>query len=228
MSKTNATSQFQLDQTRSEYELAQADIEIAEIKLKQIEDELSRATVKAPFDGVVTERFYRAGTDTNRSETLLNFLDTEQLEVILYVPIKYLGFVNKGELLTVKASGQVLDIPVSAKIPSADLRSQTFEVRLKLPEQENLVWAAGQLVQVTVPIQSAEKSLTVHRDALILRKEGTYVVKVGNDNIAERLFVTVGSGNEDRVSIVGDLKDGDRVAVRGAERLSSGQEVVVQ
>ena len=226
--KTNATSQFQLDQTRSEYELAQADIEIADIKLKQIEDQLSRAVVKAPYDGVVTERFYRAGTDTNRSDVLLNFLDTEHLEVILYIPIKYLGFVNKGDSLTVKAGGQILNIPVSAKIPSADLRSQTFEVRLQLPEQENLVWAAGQLVNVTVPVQSAEKSLTVHRDALILRKDGTYVVKVGDNNIAERLSVKVGSGNMDRVSIIGELKDGDRVAIRGAERLLSGQEVVVQ
>ncbi|WP_440875514.1 efflux RND transporter periplasmic adaptor subunit [Thalassotalea sp. PLHSN55] len=228
LSKTNATSQFQLDQNRSKYELAQADIEIAELKLKQIEDQLNRATITAPFAGVVTERIVRAGTDINRSDTLLMFLDTEHLEARLFIPIKYLGFVNKGHLLTLSASEQVIEAPVSAKIPSADPRSQTFEVRIDIPTHLNQYWAAGQLVRITVPVQAATESLTVPRDALILRKEATYVVKVESNNTVQRLPVTVGKGNVDRVSIRGALKHGDKVAIRGAERLVDGDKVIIQ
>ncbi len=228
LSKTKATSQFQLDQNRSKYELAQADIEIAELKLKQIEDQLSRATIKAPFAGVVTERVVRAGTDINRSDTLLMFLDTEHLEARLFIPVKYLGFVNKGHVLTIQANEQIIEAPVSAKIPRADARSQTFEVRIDIPEHVNRVWAAGQLVRITVPIQAAKESLTVHRDALILRKDGAYVVKVDRNNIVQRLPVTVGKGNVERVSVKGELKHGDQVAIRGAERLSDGEKVVIQ
>lgn len=228
LSKTNATSQFQLDQNRSKYELAQADIEIAELKLKQIEDQLNRATITAPFAGVVTERIVRAGTDINRSDTLLMFLDTEHLEARLFIPIKYLGFINKGHLLTLSASEQVIEAPVSAKIPSADPRSQTFEVRIDIPTHLNQYWAAGQLVRITVPVQAATESLTVPRDALILRKEATYVVKVESNNTVQRLPVTVGKGNVDRVSIRGALKHGDKVAIRGAERLVDGDKVIIQ
>jgi len=225
---TNSTSQFTLDQTRSKYELAQADIEIAQLKLKQVEEQLSKAIVKAPFDGVVTERYVRAGTDVNRSAPLLKLLDTEQLEVRLFVPIKYLAHIKKGKELNLKANGQQISAPVKVKIPSADPRSQTFEVRITIPEHLNESWAAGQLVRVTIPVQSSIPTITVRRDALILRKDGVYVVKVDANNKVRRLPVVVGKGTVDRVSIRGALQHGDQVAIRGAERLKDGEEVQIQ
>jgi len=225
---TNSTSQYALDQTRSKYELAQADIEIAKLKLQQVEEQLSKATTTAPFDGVVTKRYVRAGTDVNRSEPLLKLLDTEQLEVRLFVPIKYLAHIQKGEELSLKANGQQITAPVKVKIPSADARSQTFEVRITIPQHLNESWAAGQLVRVTIPIQASTPTLTVSRDALILRKDGVYVVKIDTDNKVHRLPVVVGKGNNDRVSIQGNLQHGDQVAIRGAERLEDGEEVKIQ
>ena len=228
LKKTNATSQFQLDHTKSQYELAQADSEIANLKLQQIEDELQRATVKAPFDGVVTERVVRAGTDINRSDVLLKLLDTEHLEVRLYVPVKYLVHVHKGLALNLQAIGQKISTKVTTVIPNTDPSSQTFEVRIQIPKHLNEFWTAGQLVKVTVPIQGAHPSLTIHRDALILRKGGTFVVKVDDENTVHRILVKVGKGTVDRVTIQGELQRGDKIAIRGAERLKEGQSVIVQ
>ena len=228
LKKSNSASQFQLDQSQSQYDLAKTDIEIADLKLQQINDQIQRANVTAPFSGVITERIVRAGTDVNRSDSLLKLLDTEHLEVRLFVPIKYLAFIRKGHSLNISASGQMINAKISALIPSADAKSQTFEVRINIPTHLNESWAAGQLVKVTVPIQATKNTLTVHRDALILRKDGTYVVKIDIDNKAHRLPVIVQNGTFDRVSIKGDLKAGDNVAIRGAERLNEGQQVVVQ
>lgn len=228
LKESHSASQFQLDQSQSEYDLAKTDIEIADLKLQQVNDQIQRANVTAPFAGVITERILRAGTDVNRSETLLRLLDTEHLEVRLFVPIKYLAFIRKGHRLNVSANGQIITAAVTSLIPSADAKSQTFEVRITIPAHLNESWAAGQLVKVTVPIQATKNTLTVHRDALILRKDGTYVVKIGTDNKVHRLPIVVRNGTFDRVSIEGDLKDGDNVAIRGAERLNEGQQVVVQ
>jgi RND family efflux transporter MFP subunit len=184
--------------------------------------------VKAPFAGVVTERVVRAGTDINRSDILLKLLDTEHLEVRLYVPVKYLAYVRKGLELNLQAIGQTLSTKVTSVIPSTDPLSQTFEVRIQIPEHLNEFWTAGQLVKVTVPVQDVNPSLTVHRDALILRKDGTFVVKIDDESKAHRLLVKVGKGTLDRVSIQGDLQNGDKIAIRGAERLREGQNVTVQ
>ena len=126
------------------------------------------------------------------------------------------------------ASDQKTLAAVTAKIPRADPRSQTFEVRINIPKALNKHWAAGQLVSVSVPTQKATESLTVPRDALILRKSGSYVIKVNADNTVSRLAVVVGKGNKERVAIKGSLKHGDNVAIRGAERLADGDKVVIQ
>ncbi|PKH87641.1 efflux RND transporter periplasmic adaptor subunit [Colwellia sp. Bg11-28] len=228
LSKTQAVSQFKLDQMRSEHDLAAADLEIAQLKLAQINEQLSRAIITAPFAGIITERLIRVGSEVNRGDILLRLLDTEHLEARLYIPIKYLAFINKGDKLSMSASDQKTLAAVTAKIPRADPRSQTFEVRLNIPKAFNKHWAAGQLVSVSVPTQKATASLTVPRDALILRKSGSYVIKVNADNTVSRLAVVVGKGNKERVAITGSLKHGDNVAIRGAERLADGDKVVIQ
>ena len=228
LGKTQATSQFQLDQMRSEYDLATADLEIAQLKLAQINEQLTRGVIKAPFSGVITERLIRVGSEVSRGDVLLKLLDTENLEARLYIPIKYLAFINKGDQLTITANEQQTQALVAAKIPRADPRSQTFEVRLNIPKELNEYWAAGQLVSISVPTQKATPSLTVPRDALILRRSGSFVVKVAADNSVSRLAVEVGKGDKERVAITGDLKHGDRVATRGAERLIDGDKVTIQ
>jgi len=233
----NSASQFQLEQTESQYDLAKADIEIADLQLKQINDQLARATVRSPFEGVVTERLRRAGTDVSRSDVLVQVLDTESLEVRLFVPVKYLAFTKPGSQVILSSglsasgySDQPLSLEAIATtiIPAADPRSQTFEMRINVPAKGQEYWAAGQLIKVSIPIESKRAALTVHRDALILRRDGTYVVKIDENNTAHRLKVKVGKGNGDWVTVEGDLELGDQVATRGAERLQEGQKVIVQ
>jgi RND family efflux transporter MFP subunit len=228
LSKTQAVSQFTLDQMRSKHDLANADLEIAQQKLAQINEQLSRGIITAPFSGIITERLVRVGSEVNRGDILLRLLDTENLEARLYIPIKYLAYIKKGDKLAISASERKTVTVVTAKIPRADPRSQTFEVRLSIPKAYNEYWAAGQLVSVSVPTQTAIASLTVPRDALILRNTGSYVIKVNADNSVTRLAVKVGKGNKERVVITGLLKHGDNVATRGAERLADGDKVVIQ
>lgn len=116
-------------------------------------------------------------------------------------------------------------------IPSTDPRSQTVEVRATLAADQTHRWAIGQLVDVAVPLTSKQAVLLVDRDALILRKQGTHIVKIDEQNKAEQIPVTVGNGKGQWVEITPRTSDilhaGDRVAVRGAERLQTGQDVEV-
>lgn len=226
--RTQSISQYHLEQARTLYELENAELEISQLKKKQLEDQISRATIKAPFNGVVTERLAREGTDVSRSELLLKLLDTGNLEICIFAPVKYLPYVQQGDLLSIGENDQKTMAAVAVVIPNADPKSQTFELRITVPETTNKKWITGELVKVAIPVQSSHSSLTIHRDALVLRKESAYVVKVDAQNKAYRLPVTVGAGVSDRVSILGALVNGDRVVIRGAEALTDGQEVVVQ
>lgn len=227
------TSQLQLEQTQSQVELAESDLEITELQLKQINEQLARATVLSPFEGVVTERFRRAGYDVGRSDVLIQLLDTKRLEARVFIPVKYLAFTKPGTQVTLStqdSNQQSVELTALAStiIPSIDPLSQTFEMRINLPERTQTFWSAGQMVKVKVPVESTKIALTVHRDALILRSDGTYVVKIDKQNKAHRLKVIVGKGQNEWVTVTGDIKQGDRVAIRGAERLTEGQSVIIQ
>ncbi|QBY05519.1 efflux RND transporter periplasmic adaptor subunit [Thalassotalea sp. HSM 43] len=224
----NNAAEFQLDQTKSKYELAMADLEIAELKLKQIHDQLARAEINAPFAGVITERLEREGSDVNRSQVLLRMLDTENLQVRMFVPVRYMPYLNNKSQLQVFNEQYQTIARIQAIIPAADQRSQSFELRLELDADSVSHWTAGQLVKVEIPVQADQETLAIHRDALILRKNQTYVMKIDKQNIAHKMTVNVGQGQGDWVAIEGELSEGDRVAVRGAERLRDGQKVNVQ
>jgi RND family efflux transporter MFP subunit len=226
--QSNSASQFQLDQTQSQFDLAKADMEIAQLKLQQIDDQLLRTVVRAPFSGVITERLREAGGDVSRAETLVQMLDTENLEGRIFVPVKYLPFIRQSKELTISANNNSIQANIKSIIPAADPRSQSFELRVSLPVESNSIWTAGQLIHASLPVTNAQESLTVLRDALILRREGTFVVVIDKENKAHRHQVTVGQGQDDRVSITSDeISVGDWVATRGAERLQDGQVVEI-
>ncbi|QPB84014.1 efflux RND transporter periplasmic adaptor subunit [Pseudoalteromonas rubra] len=240
LAKTSSAAASQVDKVQNAHDLVLSDIALAQVELRVIEDQLNRATVTAPFSGIISKRYHRAGRDVSRADELLNLVDIHQLEARLYVPVKYLSYVRTGQFLPVSAGN--LDAPqtttaqVSAVIPATDPRSQTFEVRAMLDqpgESENQQhWAVGQLVDVSVPLAASDRALLVNRDALILRKQGIHVVKIDASNTATQIPVTVGQGQGQQVAITPkpnhQLIAGDRVAVRGAERLTDGQEVEVQ
>ncbi|NOU50562.1 efflux RND transporter periplasmic adaptor subunit [Pseudoalteromonas sp. JBTF-M23] len=236
LAKTSSTAASQVDKVQQQHDLAQSDIALAEIELKVIADKLNRSTLRAPFSGVVSERYSRSGKDINRADELLSLIDINNLEARLYVPVKYLKYIKKGMVLPI-SSGNLgsldkTDTTVTAVIPTTDPRSQSFEVRATLPQQSNRSWAAGQLVDVVVPLSNNKAELLVNRDALILRKQGVHIVRINKDSKAEQVPVTVGKGQGKYVVIQaiseGSLSIGDTIAVRGAERLSTGQEVEVQ
>lgn len=226
--KSNSASAFELDQTQSQYDLANSDLEIARLRLKQINDQLSRTLVKAPFDGVITERVREAGSDVNRSDLLVRMLDTENLEGRIFVPVKYLPYLRTSKEVSIRSESNQTNARIKAIIPAADQQSQSFELRVSLPAGSSDSWTSGELITATVPVRAPEETLTVHRDALILRKEGTYIVVIDEQNTAHRHLVEVGRGMKERVSIQSeDVKAGDRVATRGAERVQEGQKVSI-
>ncbi|MEM7611095.1 MAG: efflux RND transporter periplasmic adaptor subunit [Pseudomonadota bacterium] len=216
----------QLAQLRADREMSASQLRIAGVRVRQTENELRRCTAVAPFDGVVTRRFRNDNEDVPRGELLLDFTDTQGLEVRAQVPVRYLPRVRTGSMAAVRLNTLHFDSLVRATVPAAEAASQAFEVRIDLPPAAREHLAAGQLVSVSLPL-AGNPALTVPRDAIVLRAEGAYVMRIANDNRAQRIAVEVSEANGDRVAVKGDLQAGDTVAVRGAEALDDGQLVIV-
>jgi len=218
-------SAFDLEQTQADRDLAANDASIARVRVRQIDDQIRRANVVAPFAGVMISRQRRAGEDVTRGEVIGHLTDVRNLEVRAFVPLKHLPRTVVGDPLDVLASESRHIGSIRALVPTGDVRSQTFEARIDLPAAASETLTVGQLVSVAIPIRAKSAALTVPRDALVLRANGHFVFRINAENRAEQIRVTIGDSAGDLVAVEGDLLEGERVAVRGAENLSEGADV---
>lgn len=224
---TNVIAEIQLDRTVADRDLAHSDSRIAQIAIRETDSQLARCNVRAPFSGVVTQRLRNAGEDVERSTILAAMTDTENLEVRAAVPIRYLPRMRAGKAAEVRLNNLHLEARIRTVVPAANSQSQTFEVRLDLPADAPRLLAAGQLVSVKLPLSSND-TLTVPRDSVVLREDGTFVMRINDEAKAERVAVEVREANGEHLAVRGALRSGDRVAVRGAEALDDGELVAVQ
>ncbi len=224
LQKSRSVSATQLDQADARYQLAEADASIIQSRLAQVDDLLVRSQITTPVAGVVSQRFREAGSDVIRATPLVQVQDIYQLEVRAFVPVQYLHYVQAGDELAIVNAQKQGQARVKVVIPAADPASQTAELRLDLQGADQ-AWVAGEHLMVKVATRAAQAAVTVPRDALLIRGDGTYVVTVDKDNVAHRKAVQISPGQGEWVTIKAGLEAGEKVVVRGAERLREGQVV---
>jgi RND family efflux transporter MFP subunit len=171
-----------------------SDANIIEVRIRQIDDLLQRADVRAPFSGVVIDRSRRSGEEVARGEILGHLTDIEHLEVRAFVPLKHLPRTAAGQAIDVFATDAAYTGSIRSLVPTGDVRSQTFEARIDLPSDATRDWTVGQLVSVAIPIRARELALAVPRDALVLRNNGSFVFRINAENKAEQIKVETRRG----------------------------------
>jgi RND family efflux transporter MFP subunit len=224
---SNLVSEFEIEQTEANRDLAMSDANIIRVRMQQIDDQIQRADIRAPFSGIVISRAHRAGEDVARGEILARMTDIQNMEVRAFVPLKHLPRTTVGDSIEIFATDVSFDGRIRALVPTGDVRSQTFEAIIDLPQSAAANWTVGQLVSVAVPIKARASSLAIPRDALVLRNDGSFVFRISDENKAERIKVEVGDSSGTLVAVTGSLVEGDRVAIRGAENLREGADVKV-
>lgn len=214
----------QLDLTRSERQVLEQDRERARVTLARTRQERAYAVVRAPFDGVVAERFAQAGEYLGVGAPVLRLVNTGSLEVTARAPIALAALLEAGQPVSVRWDDQLVQARLRSVVPVGDQASRQLEVRVVLPAGD---WPIGAGVQVALPSAAPRAAVAVPRDALLLRKEGAFVVKVGDDNRTQRIAVQTGASRGALVEVKGEVMAGDRLVVRGGERLQAGQQVTI-
>jgi len=222
---TNNVPASRLEQALSTLVMTRQELAQARISLEQSEINLERTQVRAPFPGRVVARLAQAGEYAVPGRLVMRLVDTEHLEVSAQAPVSLAQVLRDRQQVSLRGSGKIIDAAIRALVPVGDAVSRTMEIRVAVPEGENYV--VGAAVQIGLPSSAPEQVVAVPRDALVLRREGTYVFRVKEDNTAERLLVKTGAATGEIVAVSGGIISGDRVVVRGGERLRQGQAVAL-
>lgn len=221
---TNNMAQSELDEAESRLQMRLQEQRIAEVNRDRTLYDLSRAEVTAPFPGVVAARNMSPGEYTVSGDPLVRLVDTHNLEISVNAPLRAARYNSVGSTVEVEANEVIATATIRGMVPVGDERSRMMELRL---EAEGGSWLIGEAVTAMLPDGEKLSALSVPRDALVLRDREVYVYAVSGESKALKVPVRTLAGQGERIAVEAALDAGDRVVVRGAERLREGQKVKV-
>jgi len=210
------------DQAVSQRDVDSAQLAQARAELNRTKYQLDHSEIRSPFPGRVAQRLIQPGEYAAVGKDIVRLVDIDDIEITAQAPIDTTRFLREGVPLTVEIEGKAITAKLRAIVPIGDQLSRTVELRVALAAGDGVV---GDAAKVFVPSAIPRDVLAVPRDALVLREDNTYVFKVTQKNVAQRIAVETGSEDGTLVEIRGAVQPGERVIVRGAERLEAGQKV---
>lgn len=223
----------QLDEVAARRAVTEQEVELARAVEAETRDRLDRTVVKAPFSGRVVERFKQPGEYVRVGDDLVRLVDTKRIEVRARAPLDAAANLQKGLEVVVRSGDREAVASLRTVVPVGDERSRLLEVRAVFPEERAPEgWIVGAGVRLALPQGTpASGGVSIPRDALVLRDGKTWVFRIGAGGHAERLGVETGQGAGEWIGVSsnsGELQVGDRIIVRGAERLRPGQKVTIK
>jgi len=214
---------------------ARESAEAAKAALKSTMEIEGYLQIRAPFDGVVTERNVHPGAlvgpagGPGISVPLVKVEKTVRLRLVVPVPEKYVAGMAEGAKVefTVPAfPNQTFTGTVARIAHSVDVKTRTMPVELDVNNAGGRL-ASGMFPEVLWPVRRSELSLFVPTSAVARTTEATFVVRVRDGN-AEWVNVQTGEVAGKLIEVFGDLREGDDVAVRGTDELRPGTHVITR
>ena len=216
---------------RARLSAAERNIEAAKAASNAVAEIESYLRVKAPFDGVITERNVHPGALVGPSgnEPMVRIEKVSRLRLVLPVPESYVsGTVRNATVsFTVPAfPGEKFTGVVARVAHSLDVRTRTMPVELDVTNQSGRL-APGMYPEVDWPVQRPHPTLFVPVSSVAHTNEKTFLVRI-RDGKAEWVDVQTGLTSGKLVEVFGDLHEGDLVSTRGTDELKPGTVVKPQ
>jgi len=225
LASQNAAARNQLDQAISDRDVASSALASAESRIRQAHERMQRSTIKAPFAGIVSERYLQAGEWAESGSAIVRLVSVNDLEIQVRVPADYLSFIEQGTELQFSHGKQQGAGVIRTLVPVGDDTSRLYELRLVISGNS---MRPGHAVRVAVPTADKKTVIAIPRDALVLRRDGIKVFVIDDQNKARAVVVSTGVARDNLIEVIGGIHPGDRVVIRGGERLRPGMQVKIK
>jgi membrane fusion protein (multidrug efflux system) len=208
----NIASLFDLDKSKADYQSIKAELTAAKQNLAQAQTTLSYATLRAPINGKIVDRFAEPGNTAQAGGKLLSLYNPLSLRVEAQVREQLALTLTHGQSITVELPTikQKLVGLVEEIVPAANTGSRSFLIKVTLPYQERLL--PGMYARLLIPTGHAQK-LYVPENSISHVGQLDFVNVLVNGQ-SQRRFVRVGEINEQGfVSVISGLVNGDNVVI---------------
>jgi membrane fusion protein (multidrug efflux system) len=187
--------------------------------------QLSRRTLRAPFNGTYKEVYLEIGAYTNTGGRVARAIRTDGLELEVPLDRADASWVKIGDLVHVRSDqrGLTWEGRVIRKSQYVDENTQSQEVFVQIPYQSQKPLLAGEYLQATFPVRPINGVMEIPRNSVFNANE-VFIVRNGRLARQEINVVKV----NDRTLIFNGLEEGDSVVVQQLINVSEGTPVQLE
>ncbi len=211
--------------SEEEFENTRQQLQNAEVNLQEARLQLEYADVRAPITGVVMLRNVEKGDLVRANDVVFAVADLDPLQARIRVPEKRMNQVRPGQEARVTvdpAPDRVFGATVRMISPGVDPASGTVKVTLDVPA--NKLLRPGMFATIRILTDRRPNVLVIPKKALVLEtdEDDVFVVR---QNKAERVRVSLGYVDGDRIEVLSGLTEGDLVVTVGHQGLKEDADV---
>jgi membrane fusion protein (multidrug efflux system) len=215
----NAASPADLERAEAGARAAQAGLDVLQLQVE-------RTTVRAPFAGVIGQRFVSTGDYVTPSTRLLTLQTTDPQRAVIEVPERYAMQLKPGQTVEFTVAAQP-DKVFAAQVDFIDAvvqdASRTIVVKGRAPNRAGVL-KPGMFIEARLATETRSNAVVVPEDAIQPLRTANVVWAVV-DGKASRRTVQLGTRSQGIVEVLDGLKAGEQVVVGGLERMADGMAV---
>jgi multidrug efflux system membrane fusion protein len=230
-----AVSDSMVSLKRAAEKVARADLQSAKATVAAAKDQLEYTRLKAPFDGVIAQKYVDNFKEVQAKEAVLSLQNVTDVEVIIDVPELMIAPIRKTlpRFYAEFTADPIrrFELQIKEFATQADPVTQTYRVVLAMPAPFGIRILPGMTVNVAIEFtEEAEAGAEILIPAIAVFADDT-----GHSQVwvidpqtmkAQRREVTTGDlSGSDSIRIVSGLNADETIAISGVSTLSEGQTV---
>lgn len=192
------------------------DLEALEASFNLAKLELDYTQIRAPIDGVVSERFVRLGNTLAVNEPVFRITSLDPLVAYLHVPEREYRHIAQGQPVGIDIDalqGQRVIASVTRVSPIVDPQTGTFKITIEISDDLRRI-KPGMFGRISIVYDQHVNVLQIPRSAIV-EEDGETTVFVVEDDKAIRKSVQTAYSDRGMIEITSGLSDNDRVITTG-------------
>ena len=212
-----------------EYLEAKTAFKTQKSRYSQLNEQLQKSVITAPFDGEIDDIFIELGELVTPGQSpLLRLISTSEMYLEAEVPEKYLKSVSVGTPVEIEIP--VLNKKINTKVSfigkHINTVNRTFRVVVKIKKTDSLSPNLISTLHIFDYINN--NALIIPTNIISENSDGSeYVYSVNNNNTAQKIFIKTGNEENGYVEVIEGLKENDIIINEGARLVKEGQAVQI-
>lgn len=209
-------------------DMARADQDQAKAVLTQAKTALEYTLIRAPFDGVISEKKADVGTLASPGTPIFTVEDVRRYRLAAPINESDLSLVRVGQpvpFLIDAFGSEVLKGRVVEIVPAADPGTRSFLVKIELPADSRLRSGLFGRVQFS---RGERRALFVPRTAIVQRGQMQGVFLLDQNKVATLHYIAVGRPVQSQIEVLAGLQSGDWLVAAPATLELDGKRIEAQ